>query len=264
MSSAEVRFRELRADFGKTASDYGRHRAGFPDEFFERLAAIGNPASGMRALDLGNRHRDDRARAGAQRMRSYRARSIGAADGASGGAGSRGGRASSSTSKLLLRRPACRRRVRTRDRWSVLALVRSSARGGGSAPSAEAGRQDRHRAFRLDSAAGQHDRGDREADREAQSEMEVRRRSGNPSAVAARYCDRGIQKYRNVFVRPRRHLHARGVARADSRECGSGREPCARAVAAFDDELRAMLAERWPEDPMPVMHRVFAAIGVAP
>jgi len=35
-------------------------------------------------------------------------------------------------------------------------------------------------------------------------------------------------------------------------------------VAAFDDELRAMLAERWPEDPMRVMHRVFAAIGVAP
>ena len=36
MTSAEVRFKELRADFGKTASDYGRHRAGFPDEFFER------------------------------------------------------------------------------------------------------------------------------------------------------------------------------------------------------------------------------------
>jgi hypothetical protein len=36
------------------------------------------------------------------------------------------------------------------------------------------------------------------------------------------------------------------------------------AVAAFDDELRAMLAERFPEDPMRVMHRVYAAIGVAP
>src|SRR5208283_4433249 len=47
MSTAEVRFKELTADFGKTANDYGRHRAGFPDEFFERLRA------GMRALDLG-------------------------------------------------------------------------------------------------------------------------------------------------------------------------------------------------------------------
>jgi SAM-dependent methyltransferase len=53
MSSAEVRFKELRADFGKTASDYGRHRAGFPDEFFERLKAAGILRGGMRALDLG-------------------------------------------------------------------------------------------------------------------------------------------------------------------------------------------------------------------
>ena len=28
-------------DFGKTARDYGRYRAGFPDPFFERLAALG-------------------------------------------------------------------------------------------------------------------------------------------------------------------------------------------------------------------------------
>jgi 2-polyprenyl-3-methyl-5-hydroxy-6-metoxy-1,4-benzoquinol methylase len=53
MSSAEVRFKELRADFGKTAGDYGRHRAGFPDEFFERLQASGIIRAGMRALDLG-------------------------------------------------------------------------------------------------------------------------------------------------------------------------------------------------------------------
>jgi len=53
MSSAEVRFKELRADFGKTAGDYGRHRAGFPDEFFERLKTSGILRAGMRALDLG-------------------------------------------------------------------------------------------------------------------------------------------------------------------------------------------------------------------
>jgi len=52
-SSAEVRFKELRADFGKTAIDYGRHRAGFPDEFFDRLAASNIIRAGMRALDLG-------------------------------------------------------------------------------------------------------------------------------------------------------------------------------------------------------------------
>ena len=35
-------------------------------------------------------------------------------------------------------------------------------------------------------------------------------------------------------------------------------------VAAFDNDLRAMLSERWPEDPMRVLHRVFAALGTAP
>ena len=53
MTSAEVRSRDLRADFGKTASDYGRHRAGFPDEFFERLQTNGILRAGMHALDLG-------------------------------------------------------------------------------------------------------------------------------------------------------------------------------------------------------------------
>lgn len=40
-------------DFGKTASDYGRHRAGFPERFFERLAAMGIGRSGERVLDVG-------------------------------------------------------------------------------------------------------------------------------------------------------------------------------------------------------------------
>src|SRR5216684_712814 len=53
MKSAEVRFKELRADFCKTADDYGRHRAGFPDDFFDRLAAMGILREGIRALDLG-------------------------------------------------------------------------------------------------------------------------------------------------------------------------------------------------------------------
>ncbi|MEA2680480.1 MAG: hypothetical protein QOK03_2202, partial [Candidatus Binataceae bacterium] len=53
MKSAEVRFKDLRADFGKTAADYGRHRAGFPDEFFERLGAMEIIRGGIRALDVG-------------------------------------------------------------------------------------------------------------------------------------------------------------------------------------------------------------------
>ena len=57
------------------------------------------------------------------------------------------------------------------------------------------------------------------------------------------------------------HEAWRGRVRASA---GVGASLSPEGVAVFDDELRAMLAERWPEDPMRVMHRVFAAIGVAP
>jgi len=43
----------MKVDFGNTAQDYARHRAGFPNSFFERLAALGHVRPGDRALDLG-------------------------------------------------------------------------------------------------------------------------------------------------------------------------------------------------------------------
>jgi len=49
----EVKEFDKRVDFGRTAADYGRHRAGFPEEFFERLRATGVVVGGRRALDLG-------------------------------------------------------------------------------------------------------------------------------------------------------------------------------------------------------------------
>ncbi|MFN0146978.1 MAG: class I SAM-dependent methyltransferase [Dehalococcoidia bacterium] len=45
--------RGLGVDFGKTASDYGKHRHGFPPELFERLMAFGVGLQGQRVLDLG-------------------------------------------------------------------------------------------------------------------------------------------------------------------------------------------------------------------
>jgi SAM-dependent methyltransferase len=39
--------------FGKTADDYARHRAGFPEAFFERLVAVGIVRPGLRVLDVG-------------------------------------------------------------------------------------------------------------------------------------------------------------------------------------------------------------------
>ncbi|HEY1382845.1 MAG TPA: methyltransferase domain-containing protein [Dongiaceae bacterium] len=40
------------ADFSKTADDYARHRAGYPDWLFERLMRRGLVRPGMRALDV--------------------------------------------------------------------------------------------------------------------------------------------------------------------------------------------------------------------
>lgn len=43
----------MQIDFGKTAHDYGRYRAGFPPAFFERMAMFGIGVAGQRVLDLG-------------------------------------------------------------------------------------------------------------------------------------------------------------------------------------------------------------------
>lgn len=43
----------MTADFGRAAADYSRHRAGFPDAFFERIAAKGLICTDTRLLDLG-------------------------------------------------------------------------------------------------------------------------------------------------------------------------------------------------------------------
>jgi SAM-dependent methyltransferase len=43
----------MNIDFGKTAADYGRYRAGFPDEFFDRLVRNGIVSPPCSVLDLG-------------------------------------------------------------------------------------------------------------------------------------------------------------------------------------------------------------------
>jgi len=43
----------LQIDFGKTAPDYSKHRAGFPEAFFERMSTFGIGRPGQRLLDVG-------------------------------------------------------------------------------------------------------------------------------------------------------------------------------------------------------------------
>jgi SAM-dependent methyltransferase len=44
---------QMNVDFGKTASDYAKHRAGFTDRFFDRLFEACIVSKGNRVLDLG-------------------------------------------------------------------------------------------------------------------------------------------------------------------------------------------------------------------
>lgn len=43
----------MKVDFGLTAGDYARHRAGFPDSFFERIAAFGIGTQDQALVDIG-------------------------------------------------------------------------------------------------------------------------------------------------------------------------------------------------------------------
>ena len=44
---------DMNVDFGRTSEDYGRYRAGFPPALFERLQGFGIGLPGQRILDLG-------------------------------------------------------------------------------------------------------------------------------------------------------------------------------------------------------------------
>jgi len=53
LSSVNVTEFSKKLDFGKTAVDYGRHRADFPSRFFDALFETGKVCKGDRVLDLG-------------------------------------------------------------------------------------------------------------------------------------------------------------------------------------------------------------------
>lgn len=43
----------MQVDFGRTADDYGKHRAGFPEAFFQQLEKEGVVRPGLRVVDFG-------------------------------------------------------------------------------------------------------------------------------------------------------------------------------------------------------------------
>ncbi len=264
MSSAEVRFKELRADFGKTASDYGRHRAGFPDEFFERLKALGILRPGMRALDLAT----------------------------GTGTIARGLATRGCEVTGLDRSAPLMEQAAELDRGAgvVVKYVNAAAEETGLAAAefdlVTAGQCwhwfDRPR------AAAEARRLLKPGGRLVIANFDWIPLPGNMAEATEKLIEKHNPKWKlggglGIYpLWPRdmalagflnietfsfdldaiyTHEAWRGRIRASA---GVGASLAPDQVAVFDDELRAMLAERFPGDPMRVMHRVFAASGVAP
>ncbi|HTR61692.1 MAG TPA: hypothetical protein VMH37_08315, partial [Candidatus Binataceae bacterium] len=71
----------------------------------------------------------------------------------------------------------------------------------------------------------------------------------------------GIETFSFDLDVPYSHEAWRGRIRA-SAGVGASMQPD--GVAAFDAELRALMASQYPHDPVAVLHRTFAAIATAP
>jgi SAM-dependent methyltransferase len=251
-------------DFGRTAADYGRHRAGFPPALFERLAAIDVLRAGMRALDLGT-GTGTLARGLAQR-----------------GCAVTG----------LDRSTALMAEAARLDREAAVSVryVESAAEATGFSPAS----------FEL-VTAGQcwhwfdRDRAAAEARRilvagghlaichfdwmslrgnlvEATEQLIMKHnpdwKLGGGLGVYPQWLRdlatagfRGIESFSFDLEVSYSHEAWRGRIRASA---GIGASLSPERIAAFDAEHAAMLRERWPKDPMLVPHRVFAAIGAAP
>lgn len=264
MSQAQVRFKELTADFGLTANDYARHRAGFPDEFFERLNALGILRAGIRALDLGT----------------------------GTGTIARGLAARGCEVTGLDRSAPLMEQAAELDRGAgvVVKYVNAAAEETGLAPAefdlATAGQCwhwfDRPR------AAAEARRVLKPGGRLVIAHFDWIPLSGNVAEATEKLIERHNPKWKfggglGIYPLWPRDLALAGFVNIETfsfdldaiytHEAWRGRVRASAGVGAslapdqvvtFDEELRAMLAERYPEDPTRVLHRVFAAIGVAP
>lgn len=251
-------------EFGRTAADYARNRAGFPDAFFERLAALGPIQPGMRALDLGT-GTGTLARGlamrgcdvtGLDRSAEMLAQAA-ALDRAAGvtiryieSAAERTGLPDASFD--LVTAGQCWHWF---ERAAAALEVRRLLTSGGRIVIAH---------FDWIPLPGNIARATEELIERFNPDWKL----GNGLGLHPRWLrDLGIAGFRDLEAFsfdvdvPYSHAAWRGRIRASA---GVGATLSAERTAEFDSELAALLAERFPGDPLAVPHRVFAAIGAAP
>lgn len=248
-------------DFGKTSRDYGRYRAGFPDALFDRLAAMGILRAGARALDLG-------AGTGAlARGLALRGCEVTALDRSSAmleEAARLDGEAGVSVHYLTARAedtglPAASFDLVTAgqcwhwfDRPRAAAEARRLLKPGGRlaichfdwiplpgnvADATEKLIESINPAWRFGGGNGMYP-------------------AWLADLAAAGFI--ALESFSFDIDAPYSHEAWRGRIRASA---GVGASLPPEKVERFDRELAAMLAARFPEDPLKVLHRVFAAIG---
>lgn len=254
----------MSTNFGAAADDYGRHRAGFPDSLFDRLATYGIGLPGQGVIDLGTGtgtlargfarrgckvigiDPDTRLLSQAQALDDEAGVKIEykvAKAEATGLASDSADVASAGQCWHWFKRTAVARevvRILKVDGFVVIAHFDWLPLAGNVVEATERLIRLHNPSWRYDGSSGLH-----------------------PYALR----DLGEAGFRNIqtfsydVTVPYSHEAWRGRIRASA---GVGASLSAAAVARFDDELKAVLAEQFPETLLEVPHRVFAVVARHP